>query len=59
MRYRLYGEWEKDDEQIPMVLSARQTAKVSDIFCIFEFVCLVAILSVFPSDYNFLVHAPS
>ncbi|XP_065616402.1 THO complex subunit 2 isoform X3 [Quercus suber] len=27
-RYRLYGEWEKDDEQIPMVLSARQTAKL-------------------------------
>lgn len=28
MRYRLYGEWEKEDEQIPMVLAARQTAKV-------------------------------
>ncbi|KAM7467402.1 hypothetical protein LguiB_014964 [Lonicera macranthoides] len=28
VRYRLYGEWEKDDEQIPMVLSARQTAKL-------------------------------
>lgn len=28
MRYRLYGEWEKDDERIPMVLAARQTAKV-------------------------------
>lgn len=27
-RYRLYGEWEKDDEQIPMVLAARQTAKL-------------------------------
>ncbi|XP_057478199.1 THO complex subunit 2 isoform X1 [Actinidia eriantha] len=27
-RYRLYGEWEKDDERIPMVLSARQTAKL-------------------------------
>ncbi|KAK2995185.1 hypothetical protein RJ640_005775 [Escallonia rubra] len=28
VRYRLYGEWEKDDERIPMVLSAKQTAKV-------------------------------
>lgn len=28
VRYRLYGEWEKDDERIPMVLSARQTAKL-------------------------------
>ena len=28
MRYRLYGEWEKDDERNPMLLSARQTAKV-------------------------------
>lgn len=28
-RYRLYGEWEKDDENNPMVLSAKQTAKVS------------------------------
>ncbi|KAK3040726.1 hypothetical protein RJ639_028016 [Escallonia herrerae] len=28
VRYRLYGEWEKDDEHIPMVLSAKQTAKV-------------------------------
>ncbi|KAL7000788.1 THO complex subunit 2 [Sarracenia purpurea var. burkii] len=28
VRYRLYGEWEKDDEQIPMVLAARQTAKL-------------------------------
>ncbi|KAL7163366.1 hypothetical protein ACSBR2_039463 [Camellia fascicularis] len=27
-RYRLYGEWEKDDERIPMVLAARQTAKL-------------------------------
>ncbi|GFY90923.1 similar to THO2 [Actinidia rufa] len=27
-RYRLYGEWETDDERIPMVLSARQTAKL-------------------------------
>ncbi|KAL6001258.1 THO complex subunit 2 [Asimina triloba] len=27
-RYRLYGEWEKDDERIPMVLVARQTAKL-------------------------------
>ena len=27
-RYRLYGEWEKDDECIPMVLAARQIAKV-------------------------------
>lgn len=27
-RYRLYGEWEKDDEGTPMVLSAKQTAKV-------------------------------
>lgn len=29
VRYRLYGEWDKDDECIPMVLAARQTAKVS------------------------------
>ncbi|KAL8105802.1 THO complex subunit 2 isoform X3 [Apium graveolens] len=27
-RYRLYGEWEKDDEGTPMVLSAKQTAKL-------------------------------
>ncbi|BBM99302.1 THO complex subunit 2 [Marchantia polymorpha subsp. ruderalis] len=27
-RYRLYGEWEKEDERIPMVLAARQTAKL-------------------------------
>lgn len=27
-RYRLYGEWEKDDESSPMVLSAKQTAKL-------------------------------
>ncbi|KAJ9546923.1 LOW QUALITY PROTEIN: hypothetical protein OSB04_019466 [Centaurea solstitialis] len=27
-RYRLYGEWEKDDECSPMVLSAKQTAKL-------------------------------
>ncbi|KAL4575579.1 hypothetical protein LXL04_022427 [Taraxacum kok-saghyz] len=27
-RYRLYGEWEKDDEANPMVLSAKQTAKL-------------------------------
>ncbi|KAL8265927.1 hypothetical protein R6Q59_003271 [Mikania micrantha] len=27
-RYRLYGEWEKDDECNPMVLSAKQTAKL-------------------------------
>ncbi|XP_060213787.1 THO complex subunit 2 isoform X4 [Lycium barbarum] len=28
VRYRLYGEWEKDDEQFPMLLAARQTAKL-------------------------------
>ncbi|KAJ7559201.1 hypothetical protein O6H91_04G074300 [Diphasiastrum complanatum] len=28
VRYRLYGEWEKDDEAIPMLLAARQTAKL-------------------------------
>ncbi|XP_038907239.1 THO complex subunit 2 [Benincasa hispida] len=28
VRYRLYGEWERDDEKIPMVLAARQTAKL-------------------------------
>lgn len=27
-RYRLYGEWEKDDECNPMVLSAKQIAKL-------------------------------
>ncbi|KAL2904630.1 THO complex subunit 2 [Bienertia sinuspersici] len=27
-RYRLYGEWEKDDERLPMILAARQTAKL-------------------------------
>ncbi|GAB2226287.1 hypothetical protein Drorol1_Dr00022088 [Drosera rotundifolia] len=27
-RYRLYGEWEKDDERVPMILAARQTAKL-------------------------------
>ncbi|KAH9746029.1 THO complex subunit 2 [Citrus sinensis] len=28
VRYRLYGEWEKDDERNPMVLAARQTSKL-------------------------------
>uniref|UniRef100_M8C3P4 THO complex subunit 2 n=1 Tax=Aegilops tauschii TaxID=37682 RepID=M8C3P4_AEGTA len=28
VRYRLYGEWEKDAEQNPVVLAARQTAKL-------------------------------
>nr|GMD23387.1 THO complex subunit 2 [Ipomoea batatas] len=28
VRYRLYGEWEKDDEQLPMLFAARQTAKL-------------------------------
>ncbi|KAI5567276.1 hypothetical protein BDE02_13G079300 [Populus trichocarpa] len=28
VRYRLYGEWEKDDERNPLVLAARQTAKL-------------------------------
>nr|KYP61495.1 THO complex subunit 2 [Cajanus cajan] len=28
VRYRLYGEWEKDDERVPMLLAARQTAKL-------------------------------
>ncbi|KAJ8556562.1 hypothetical protein K7X08_035780 [Anisodus acutangulus] len=28
VRYRMYGEWEKDDEQFPMRLAARQTAKL-------------------------------
>ncbi|XP_057960883.1 THO complex subunit 2 [Malania oleifera] len=28
VRYRLYGEWEKEDERMPMVLAARQTAKL-------------------------------
>ncbi|KAG6707895.1 hypothetical protein I3842_06G055000 [Carya illinoinensis] len=28
VRYRLYGEWEKDDEGIPLVLASRQTAKL-------------------------------
>ncbi|RAL47850.1 hypothetical protein DM860_011435 [Cuscuta australis] len=28
VRYRLYGEWEKDDEQFPMLFTARQTAKL-------------------------------
>ncbi|KAI5382680.1 THO complex subunit 2 isoform X2 [Lathyrus oleraceus] len=27
-RYRLYGEWEKDDDRYPMLLAARQTAKL-------------------------------
>ncbi|KAL8520815.1 hypothetical protein ACS0TY_011389 [Phlomoides rotata] len=27
-RYRLYGEWEKDDERFPMILAARQTARL-------------------------------
>ncbi|XP_057851341.2 THO complex subunit 2 isoform X2 [Cryptomeria japonica] len=27
-RYRLYGEWEKDDERVPLVLVARLTAKL-------------------------------
>ncbi|KAF7145111.1 hypothetical protein RHSIM_Rhsim04G0125900 [Rhododendron simsii] len=30
--YHLYGEWEKDDERIPMVLAARQTAKLNYLF---------------------------
>ncbi|KAK4484104.1 hypothetical protein RD792_011324 [Penstemon davidsonii] len=28
VRYRLYGEWEKDDERFPMILAARQTARL-------------------------------
>ncbi|CAM8983263.1 unnamed protein product [Rhodiola kirilowii] len=28
VRYRLYGEWDKEDEQNPMVLVAKQTAKL-------------------------------
>eukprot|EP00250_Pteridium_aquilinum_P010635 c19529_g1_i1 orf=214-5961(+) len=28
IRYRLYGEWEKEDERIPLVVAARQTAKL-------------------------------
>ncbi|KAL9382224.1 hypothetical protein Peur_025259 [Populus x canadensis] len=28
VRYRLYGEWEKDDERNPVILAARQTAKL-------------------------------
>ncbi|KAI4313667.1 hypothetical protein L6164_026626 [Bauhinia variegata] len=28
VRYRLYGEWEKDDDRTPMLLAARQTAKL-------------------------------
>ncbi|KAK7370058.1 hypothetical protein VNO80_12112 [Phaseolus coccineus] len=28
VRYRLYGEWEKDEERIPMLLAAKQTAKL-------------------------------
>ncbi|CAA2963416.1 THO complex subunit 2 [Olea europaea subsp. europaea] len=28
VRYRLYGEWEKDDDRFPMILAARQTAKL-------------------------------
>lgn len=28
VRYRLYGEWEKDDERTPMVLAARRIAKL-------------------------------
>ncbi|KAG8382675.1 hypothetical protein BUALT_Bualt05G0101900 [Buddleja alternifolia] len=28
VRYRLYGEWEKDDERFPMLLAARQTARL-------------------------------
>ena len=31
-RYRLYGEWEKETEQNPIVLAARQTAKVIYLF---------------------------
>lgn len=27
-RYRLYGEWEKEDERLPMLVVARQTAKL-------------------------------
>ncbi|KAH6773938.1 THO2 [Perilla frutescens var. frutescens] len=27
-RYRLYGEWEKDDERFPLILAARQTARL-------------------------------
>ncbi|ESQ34181.1 hypothetical protein EUTSA_v100065401mg, partial [Eutrema salsugineum] len=27
-RYRLYGEWEKDDERNPLLLAARQVAKL-------------------------------
>lgn len=31
-RFRLYGEWEKETEQNPIVLAARQTAKVTFLF---------------------------
>ncbi|KAL3652904.1 hypothetical protein CASFOL_002585 [Castilleja foliolosa] len=28
VRYRLYGEWERDDERFPMIFSARQNARL-------------------------------
>ncbi|XP_011629407.1 THO complex subunit 2 isoform X2 [Amborella trichopoda] len=28
VRYRLYGEWEKDDESLPLLFAARQTARL-------------------------------
>ncbi|KAL3635917.1 THO complex subunit 2 [Castilleja foliolosa] len=28
VRYRLYGEWERDDERFPMILAARQNARL-------------------------------
>ena len=29
-RYRMYGEWEKDNEASPLLLTARQMARVSE-----------------------------
>ena len=54
MRYRLYGEWEKDDERIPMVLAARQTAKVY-LFIQLEFIFCLAKLGALQVSFCFTV----
>lgn len=55
MRYRLYGEWEKDDERIPMLLAARQTAKVLIYICLGPSVVNVASLILcFPNSFCFV-----
>ena len=43
----MYGEWEKDDERIPVVLAARQIAKVILELVLMSLICCHLIFSVF------------